>query len=532
MPVKIFFCYAREDELLLNKLKPHLQLMQRQGIIDTWHDREINAGVEWEQEISKQLNEAQIILLLISPDFMTSHYAYSVEMQRAMMRHERGEARVIPIILRAVNWNDAPFSRLQALPVDAKPVKSWSNQDDAFFSISEGVRKAVKDQLLKYSYTCSETSRYGEALSVMKQVIQLDPNNASHYKSLGDLLTQLDRNMEAVKAFERAVELEPNYPIAYNNMAWALLRLNRYNDALKACDKALEFDPNYASAYRNKGRALYELKLPLEALDAYNQAILLDPNNESVYENKGWVLYSLKRYQEALIAYQQAIKLNSENATLHIMKGNVLRELKLFNDALDAFEQALRLDPHLVEIHEKKEATLQDIQLANANREAKQHGFEIQNNLFQAHQIHNNLLLVEMKVESVRINLETSQRVIILKAKEQEVYYFLWIAHAEAYVLAIKLQGTVSPRPLSHDLFKEILDGLGITITMAILTEMIDDITYAYLRLKIADKEMDFDARPSDAIILAQMSGAPIFMEKQLLQTVGVELDEEEESKG
>src|SRR3954452_17283866 len=89
MPVKIFFCYAHEDEPLLNKLELHLRPLQRQGLIDVWHDRDISAGTEWEREISEQLNTAQIILLLVSPDFMASDYCYSVEMKRALERHEQ-----------------------------------------------------------------------------------------------------------------------------------------------------------------------------------------------------------------------------------------------------------------------------------------------------------------------------------------------------------------------------------------------------------------------------------------------------------
>src|SRR5713101_6405857 len=100
MSVKIFFCYAHKDEALLNQLKVHLIPLQRQGLIDIWHDRDISAGTEWEQEISQHLNAAQIILLLVSPDFMASAYCYGIEMQRALERHELGEARVIPIILR------------------------------------------------------------------------------------------------------------------------------------------------------------------------------------------------------------------------------------------------------------------------------------------------------------------------------------------------------------------------------------------------------------------------------------------------
>ena len=111
-----------------------------------WHDREITAGTEWEREIDTHLNSAQIILLLVSPDFMDSDYSYSIEMKRAMARHERGEARVIPVILRAVYWQGAPFGKLQALPTDAKPVMSryWHNLDEAFFDVAEGIHEAIK----------------------------------------------------------------------------------------------------------------------------------------------------------------------------------------------------------------------------------------------------------------------------------------------------------------------------------------------------------------------------------------------------
>ena len=145
MPVKIFFCYAHEDEPLLNKLKAHLRPLQRQGLIDVWHDRDISAGTEWEQEINKHLNDAKIILLLVSPDFMDSDYCYGIEMKKALERHERGEAKVIPIILRPVYWQGL-LGKLQALPTDAKPVisSSWHYLDEAFFDVSECIRKALE----------------------------------------------------------------------------------------------------------------------------------------------------------------------------------------------------------------------------------------------------------------------------------------------------------------------------------------------------------------------------------------------------
>src|SRR5258708_5422684 len=122
MAIKIFFCYAHEDEALLNKLKAHLKPFQLEGLIELWYDRDISAGTEWEREISKHLNTADIILLLISPDFMASEYCYSIEMKRAVERHECEEARVIPVILRPVYWQIEKLGGLQALPKDGKTV--------------------------------------------------------------------------------------------------------------------------------------------------------------------------------------------------------------------------------------------------------------------------------------------------------------------------------------------------------------------------------------------------------------------------
>jgi WD40 repeat protein len=142
MSVSIFFCYAHEDEELLNKLKRHLWPLQSQELIAVWHDRDISAGTEWEHEISQHLNSAHIILLLVSPDFMYSEYCYGVEMKRARERHQRGEARVIPIILRHVYWQGI-LGNLQALPTDAKAVKSWPDVDEALFDVTEGIRKVI-----------------------------------------------------------------------------------------------------------------------------------------------------------------------------------------------------------------------------------------------------------------------------------------------------------------------------------------------------------------------------------------------------
>src|ERR1019366_5817624 len=143
-PVEIFYSYAHEDEKLRKELDKHLFNMKRQGLITDWYDREVNAGLERKHEIDLHLNRAQLILLLISPDFMASDYCYGVELERAMERHKAGEARVIPIILKPVDWQDASFHELQVLPKNAKAVTSQRNRSEAFFEIAKSIQETLK----------------------------------------------------------------------------------------------------------------------------------------------------------------------------------------------------------------------------------------------------------------------------------------------------------------------------------------------------------------------------------------------------
>jgi hypothetical protein len=144
--IEVLISYSHNDELLRNELEKHLSILKRQKLISTWHDRKIGAGEEWKGQIDDHLNSAKIILLLISADFLASDYCYDIEMKRAMERHESGEARVIPIILRPVDWKGAPFGKLQALPANAEPIvsKKWGCNDEAFVDVARGLRVAIR----------------------------------------------------------------------------------------------------------------------------------------------------------------------------------------------------------------------------------------------------------------------------------------------------------------------------------------------------------------------------------------------------
>lgn len=144
VPLSVFISYAHEDEPLRQQLEAHLSLLRRQGLIATWHDRQIVPGTEWAGEIDARLESAQLVLLLISPDFLASEYCYGIEMQQALKHHQNGEAQVIPILVRPVDWESAPFAHLQCLPRDTRAVTEWDNWDAAFRDVARGIRLAIE----------------------------------------------------------------------------------------------------------------------------------------------------------------------------------------------------------------------------------------------------------------------------------------------------------------------------------------------------------------------------------------------------
>ncbi len=141
---RVFFSYSHTDAQHRDRLEKALAMLKRQGLIETWHDRRIVPGEHVDRAISAELEAADLILLLVSPDFLASDYCYAVEMQQAMKRNEAGDAHVVPIIIRPCDWKSAPFGRLNALPTDAKPVTKWTDADDAFLDITEGIKRVIQ----------------------------------------------------------------------------------------------------------------------------------------------------------------------------------------------------------------------------------------------------------------------------------------------------------------------------------------------------------------------------------------------------
>ena len=414
MAVKIFYSYAHEDKGYRETLEKHLSPLRQLELVTEWSDRNINAGKEWAKEIDSNINTADIILLLISPDFMYSDYCHSIEMKRALERHENGTARVIPIILRHGDYEGAAFNHLQALPTGKIPVahRKWSNRDEAFADIAQGIRNVVKELLCEqciyegniYFYR----QQYDEALSAFEQAISLNSSNALAHIGKGQTLNQLaspfepfmdDENYSerALAAFEQAIQLDSTNSQAYEGKGKALFKLKPWNNkekVLSAYNQAISLDSKAEATYigqgdafmyygcheealaayekaiemalhpskdifKRKGDALNNLKRYEEALAAYEQNLHEFPSSDNVYVWKGAVLYELERYEEALAAYNKAISLGYKSAPIYKEVGDVLYKMEHYKEALDAYEQATNLNSELYSAYESKATVLQ-----------------------------------------------------------------------------------------------------------------------------------------------------------------------------
>jgi tetratricopeptide (TPR) repeat protein len=155
--VDVYFAYATKDKTLQEELEMQLGVAKRTGYIRSWHRFQVSPGTAWRREIDTHLQNADVILLLISPYFINSDFCWNVEMEQALKRHEAGDTCIIPIIIRhTANWEEAPFGKLQALPRDKRPVDAWKNR----FLILEQIANEILTAIETFRLHQSHKKRY------------------------------------------------------------------------------------------------------------------------------------------------------------------------------------------------------------------------------------------------------------------------------------------------------------------------------------------------------------------------------------
>lgn len=142
--MKAFISYSHQDTAMLELLHKHLTQLQRDHLIRTWEDREIPAGGKLDTTISTALEESQLFLALLSPDYIASNYCYEREFQKALQMQEEGRLIIVPVILEPCDWHHTPFSQFKAVPKDGKAISLWENKNTAFLDVSQNLRKLVQ----------------------------------------------------------------------------------------------------------------------------------------------------------------------------------------------------------------------------------------------------------------------------------------------------------------------------------------------------------------------------------------------------
>jgi TIR domain len=245
--ISVFFSYSHKDEVLRDQLEVHLSMLKRQEVISVWHDRRLLPGDELDSGISTDLEKADIILLLVSPDFLASEYCYSKEMLRALERHDAGESRVIPVILRPCEWQKAPFGKLVVAPTDGKAVTKWPDRDDAFLDVTQAIRRAAE--------TKAGIGKAGERPS---SPAQSQPRAA---KADGPRSSNL-RMLKTFSEHDRDVFLDESFEFMARFFENSLEELKARNPGYEATFKRIDANKFSATVYRD-GEALSRCQIRL-----------------------------------------------------------------------------------------------------------------------------------------------------------------------------------------------------------------------------------------------------------------------------
>ena len=233
---KIFISYSHKDKSSKEKLEAHLSTLKREGVIEIWHDRCINPGDDFSKAISDALETSEIILLLVSADFLKSDYCYEIEMKRAIERYNESSLKVIPVILEPCDWTHAILGRFLALPTDGKPVSKFPNINDAYLEIVEGIRKIVVEM--------GNKSRKQPIEEIPISTTNIPQNRSSNLRIKKDY-SDLEKDEFLISAFQFIKNFFEN----------SLKELQKMNPEIKARFREIDTTHFTAEIYQNGNSA-------------------------------------------------------------------------------------------------------------------------------------------------------------------------------------------------------------------------------------------------------------------------------------
>lgn len=269
--VSLFYSYSRADEPFKIKLGEHLAVLRRENIIREWHDNMILPGEKWDETIKKKLEEADIIMLLVSSSFLASDYINDVEIKKAIERHNKNEVIIIPVICRVCDWENSILGKFQALPKNAKPINLWHDEDAAHNNIVKELRRIIKSKSSKSEdvkpvktsiyraiptlptvvailflvivgcfivYKCPDDSPEKNPTVIIKR-IRDDFNLKKHNDDLlNSILIEIEKTTDSSKHYSLTASLQKEYVYIVNDI------FDRITYSLKNIQKGKEIDKN------------------------------------------------------------------------------------------------------------------------------------------------------------------------------------------------------------------------------------------------------------------------------------------------
>ena len=246
-----------------------------------------------------------------------------------------------------------------------RKIKQYTNP---FLKAKEPLATPTSQKLpnLQNAIALHQQGQLGQAESIYRQLLEIDPTNADALHLLGVIAHQTGNHQIAVDLISQAIEINHTDESFYLNLGNALKSLTNFDAAVASYDKAIYLKPDYAEAYSNRGVALKGLKQFDAAVASYDKAIALSPNLPEAYSNRGIALQELKQLDAASASYEKAIALRPDYAEAYSNRGSLLSELKKFDAAVASYDKAIALKPDYAEAYSNRGIALQELKQLDA----------------------------------------------------------------------------------------------------------------------------------------------------------------------
>lgn len=331
LDTSIFISYSVEDDFYRKELEKHLQPLKRQGILSYWSDRDISAGALWDDEIIREIEKADIILLLISPDYLASDYCFDNQMIRAIEKSKKQEfSFVVSVLLRPCSWKDTPLTNLPVFPKNKIPISNWTKTDDAFIDVIENIKILL--DILRGTLFFSEglkayaNTSYQEAIEWLSKTITFIGKDRLHnvYGLRALIYNQLGMFEEAIQDTDAAFRIlsenteEASLPDS-DTQSIASAIMHTRAEAFCIASNQLPIDKYYLD----------------EGMKIVNLILEHEPDSEKGLEFKATLLERSQKEIECLSVIDRILKINPENffalnkaMTIHFTKYDKLKALE------------------------------------------------------------------------------------------------------------------------------------------------------------------------------------------------------------